>query len=219
MYGVESRREYEIATLLDPRYKFAGLRSRENATLAKERLIQEMTTANTATEEVQGNETFDTAWDAVLNGGGESDGSQSEEADQLYRKQLIDYLKEKRVQDLSSDPLKYWQEKHVQYPWLANMVRKYHSPPPVSASAERLLSSAKHVLGQTRLAMKPENMEQNLFLKYGLRACGYGRLSDVPKDFVALNVKPVPKPIVADSVDEDIDIKVDISSDESENED
>ena len=47
----------------------------------------------------------------------------------------------------------------------------------------------------------------------------YGRLSDVPKDFVALNVKPVPKPIVADSVDEDIDFKVDISSDESENED
>ena len=59
-------RKYGIATLLDPRYKFAGFRSRENATLAKERLIQEMTTANTATEEVQGNETprttFDTAW-------------------------------------------------------------------------------------------------------------------------------------------------------------
>ena len=99
------------------------------------------------------------------------------------------------------------------------MVRKYHSPPPGSASAERLFSSAKHVLGQTRLTMKPENMEQNLFLKYGLRACGYGRLSDVPKDFVAPNVKPVPKPIVVDSVDEDIDIEVDISSDESENED
>ena len=69
-----------------------------------------MTTANATTEEVQGNETprttFDTACDAVLNEGGESDGSQSEEADQLYRKQLNDYLKEKRVQDLSSDPLK-----------------------------------------------------------------------------------------------------------------
>ena len=94
------------------------------------------------------------------------------------------------------------------------MVRKYHSPPPGSASAERLFSSAKHFLGQTRLAMKPENMEQNLFLKYGLRACGYGRLSDF-----APNVKPVSKPIVADSVDEDIDIEVDTSSDESENED
>ena len=140
---VESKREYGIATLLDPRYKFAGFRSRENATLAKERLIQEMTNANTAT-------TFDTA---VLNGGGESDGAQSYEADQLYRKQLKDYLKEKRVLDLSSDPFKYWQEKHVQYHWLANMVRKYHSPQPGSASAERLFSSAKHVLGQTRLAM------------------------------------------------------------------
>ena len=44
-------------------------------------------------------------------------------------------------------------------------------------------------------------------------------LSDVPKDFVAPNVKLVQKPIVADSVDEDIDVEVDISSDESENED
>ena len=67
--------------------------------------------------------------------------------------------------------------------------------------------------------MKPENIEQHLFLKYGLRACGYGQLSDVPKDFVAPNVKPVPKPIVADSVYEDIDIEVDISSDESAKED
>ena len=56
-----------------------------------------MTTANTAIEEIQGNETphttFETAWDAVLNEDGESDGSQSEEADQLYRKQLNNYLK------------------------------------------------------------------------------------------------------------------------------
>ena len=61
------------------------------------------------------------------------------------------------------------------------MVRKYHSLQPGNAPAERLFLSAKHVLGQTRLAMKPENKEQNLFLKYGLIACGYGRLSDVPK--------------------------------------
>ena len=56
-----------------------------------------MTTANTAIEEIQGNETphttFETAWDAVLNEGVESDGSQSEEADQLYRKQLNNYSK------------------------------------------------------------------------------------------------------------------------------
>ena len=37
--------------------------------------------------------------------------------------------------------------------------------------------------------------------------------------FVAPNVKPVPKRIVADSVNKDIDIEVDISSNESENED
>ena len=57
---------------------------------------------------------------------------------------------------------------------LANMVRKYHCPPPDSASAVKLFSAAKHVLGQTRLSMKPANVERNLFLKYRLRAMTYG---------------------------------------------
>ena len=38
-YVVESRKESEIATLLDPRFNFSGFRSRETATLAKELLI------------------------------------------------------------------------------------------------------------------------------------------------------------------------------------
>ena len=52
-------KEYGIATLLDPRYKFAGFRSRENATLAKELLIQEKVTGNT--EEGHQRETPSTA--------------------------------------------------------------------------------------------------------------------------------------------------------------
>lgn len=40
----ESRKEYCIATLLDPRYKSAGFRSKNNAGIAKELLIQEVIT-------------------------------------------------------------------------------------------------------------------------------------------------------------------------------
>ena len=146
MYGVESREEYGIATLLDPRYKFAGFRSRDNATLAKEILIEEMVTANS----VEGGQRCETP----------------------------------KVQPL------------------------------------KLFSTAKHVLGQTRLSMKPKNMEQNLLLKYELRASGYGRLSDVPEDFVSPNAVSIPKPIISDTAPEleEIDIEIYISSDESDNE-
>jgi hypothetical protein len=40
----ESWKEYCIATLLDPRYKSAGFRSKNNAGIAKEQLIQEVIT-------------------------------------------------------------------------------------------------------------------------------------------------------------------------------
>ena len=109
-------------------------------------------------------------WDTVLNEGGDSDSSQLEEADQPYRTQLNDYSKKKRVQDLASDSLHYWDSQSGRVNVnLANMVKKYHCPSPDSASAVKLFSAAKHVLGQTRLSMKPANVERSLFLKYGLR--------------------------------------------------
>ena len=43
-YNKEFRKEYCIATLLDPRYKSAGFRSKDNAGIAKELLIQEVIT-------------------------------------------------------------------------------------------------------------------------------------------------------------------------------
>ena len=80
------------------------------------------------------------------------------------------------------------------------MVRKYHWAPPDSSSAEKLFSAAKNVIGQSRLSMKPANMERNLFLKYGIREInygGYGRLSNIPEDFIAelttkLSLKTIP---------------------------
>ena len=38
-----------------------------------------------------------------------------------------------------------------------------------SAASDRLLSTARHVLGSTRLRLKPENFESLIFLKYNLR--------------------------------------------------
>ena len=93
--------------MLDPGYKFAGLRSRKNVNLAKELVIQETVTANTEEEHQREtpSTTFETVWDAVLNEVGNLTA--------LSRRKLIncielnDYLKEKRVQDPASDPLQY----------------------------------------------------------------------------------------------------------------
>ena len=41
-YNIESRIEFSFATLLDPRYKTAAFRTRNNASVAKELLIQEV---------------------------------------------------------------------------------------------------------------------------------------------------------------------------------
>ena len=76
------------------------------------------------------------------------------------------------------------------------MVRKYHSAPPDSASAQKLFSAAEHVHGQSRLSVKPANMDQNVFLKCGLRAMNYGgyvQLSNVSGDFIAPNAAFMPK--------------------------
>ena len=48
-------------------------------------------------------------------------------------------------------------------------MRRYHCPPSGSAASDRLLSTAEHFLGSTRLRLKPENFKSPLFLKYNLR--------------------------------------------------
>ena len=60
MYTIEGRKEYAIATLLDPCYRFSGLISIDNATLAKESLIQK-----SHTRAVNTTIAFESAWDAV----------------------------------------------------------------------------------------------------------------------------------------------------------
>ena len=74
---------------------------------------------------------------------------------------------------MKNDPLDHWKVEQHEYPKLANMARRYLSAPPGSAASERLFSTAKNVLGITRLSLTPTNMEANLFLKYNIRALGY----------------------------------------------
>lgn len=125
------------------------------------------------------------SWAAVLVDNDSGQESQDEEMGAPYRVELQRYLKEKRIADLTKDPLTYWRVKHNEFPHLRTLARRYHCPPPGSAASERLFSAGKNVLGTTRLSRKPDNMEANLFLKYNIRALGYKTdLARVTDDFV-----------------------------------
>ena len=141
-YNIESRKDYCIATLLDPRYKSVGFRSKDNAGIAKELLIQEVITdrqsnnsspqtLNVSDRSIASETPSADPWDAIL-----VDTEDSEEDTILpIRKQVSEYLKEKRIH-LKSDPLSdYWAMKKDRFDIISPLVSKYLSAPPASTSA------------------------------------------------------------------------------------
>ena len=58
-------------------------------------------------------------------------------------------------------------------PHLGQHVRIYLCPPPSSVASERAFKVSKNVVGDTKLRLRPENVEINLFRKYNLRTVNY----------------------------------------------
>ena len=233
-YNIESRKEYGIATLLDPRYKSAGFRSKDNASIIKELLIQEIVT-NNANPTLNSSPTLNSdggaetqtrsadPWDAVLVDTESSEEEACENTILPVRKQVSEYLKEKRV-SLKYDPLDYWKSKMNQFPLISPLVRKYLSAPPASTSVERLFSVAGNTVTTKRLSLKPENLESNIFLNYNLRALSISSkddLKDTPADFSAPNSGdelPCAASVSGDqqNADDEVNIEIVISSDEDD---
>ena len=209
----------------------SGFRSKGSAGIAKELLIQEIVTNqqvqisnDTSIEEQEpatATETVDPL-DAVLIDTEDSEEDASEDSILPVRKQVTEYIKEKRL-PLSSDPLTdFWANNHSRFSLIGPVVRKYLSAPPASTSVERLFSAARIVVGDKRLSLKPENVECNLFLKYNLRSLGIsskGDLSQPPEGFVDPNSREgIPDAVSplgdTDAEDDIYNIDINISSDE-----
>ena len=222
-----------MATILDPRFKTAAFSKKQNASLGKEMLINEVVnrvqTAESSTPssqedpedttQQQRSTTSSQTWAAILDAGSQTeDDAEDEEMTTRIRREVNQYLKEKRC-ELKSDPLEYWRVNKTVYPNLADLARKYHSAPPSSAAPERLFSTAKQVLKPTRLNLKPVNLEASLFLKRNLTAFGYSTdFEACPQDFKLPNSSTEPPP---DNVLDDIELDnesensdINISSDE-----
>ena len=120
--------------------------------------------------------------------------------------------------DADTDILSYWKANRSIYPNLANLARRYLSTPPGSAAPERMFSLAKHVLKDTRLSMKPQNLEMNLFLKRALQSFDYETdFPSPPANFEPPNRSSVPDAEMAHALLGDSDNSdIEISSDEDD---
>ena len=88
------------------------------------------------------------------------------------RIELQNYLKEKG-RNITTDILKFWKVNRQKYPNLSMIVRRYncliaHHLVQMPRSGSLVLLKYKHVLGSTRLRLKPQNFGSLLFLKYNL---------------------------------------------------
>ena len=73
------------------------------------------------------------------------------------------YLKVPRL-DYELDPLEWWEINESTYPTLAKLAKKYLTVPATSASSERLFSKSGKVVTPLRASLKPDKVEQLVFL-------------------------------------------------------
>ena len=162
------------------------------------------------------------SWDAILVDTEDSEEDATEDTILPIRKQVSEYLKEKRI-PLKSDPLSdHWAMKKDHFD-ISPLVRKYLSAPPASTSVERLFSVAGNTVNTKRLSLKPENLESNIFLNYNLRALCVASKEDakeVPENLVAPNstCNELPATVSGNEPDDEINVDIVISSDEEADE-
>jgi hypothetical protein len=151
-------------------------------------------------------------WDAIVVDTEDSEEDATEDTILPIRKQVSEYLKEKRI-PLKSDPLSnYWAMKKDCFDIISPLVRKYLSAPPASTS-----------VNTKRLSPKPENLESNIFLNYNLRALCVASKEDVkeePENFVAPNstCNELPATVSGNEPDDEINLDIVMSSDEEADE-
>lgn len=66
--------------------------------------------------------------------------------------------------DADSDPLQWWRLHEADFPRLSQMAKKYLSIPATSAPSERIFSTGGNIVTCTRACLKPESVDQLVFL-------------------------------------------------------
>lgn len=70
---------------------------------------------------------------------------------------------------LTEDPLNWWRVHEITFPLLSRLSKRYLCIPGTSVSAERVFSTAGDVVTAKRSALKPEHVDQLVFLQKNLQ--------------------------------------------------
>lgn len=70
---------------------------------------------------------------------------------------------------LTEDPLNWWRVQEITFPLLSRLSKRYLCIPGTSVSAERVFSTAGDVVTAKRSALKPEHVDQLVFLQKNLQ--------------------------------------------------
>lgn len=76
--------------------------------------------------------------------------------------------KELKPLPLSVNPLNWWREHEGEYPLLSWQAKRYLCIPGTSVPAERIFSTAGDIVTAQRSALKPEHVDQLIFLNKNL---------------------------------------------------
>ncbi len=91
----------------------------------------------------------------------------SRTADDKASDEMMRY-KEVKPLPLSTNPLHWWREHEEEFPLLSCQAKRYLCIPGTSVPAERIFSTAGDIVTAQRSALKPEHVDQLLFLNKNL---------------------------------------------------
>ena len=176
--GVEVDPIYQIATLLDPRFKANGFRKAEHSDEAKLALQKELsnnssvlapidTNANRSNESNQTSskkgrfDLFSSLNETISSNN--SNVSTDSARPQSCLDELNNFMCLERV-DSQTDVFKWWYDRRYQFPNLYKLVLKYMYIPASSASSERVFSAAGLLINQKRSRLTGQHVNMLLFL-------------------------------------------------------
>ena len=84
--------------------------------------------------------------------------------------ELTNYLKEPLL-NRKEDPLLWWSQRTASYAHLHQLARRHLGVPATSVPSERLFSTAGEVISRRRSGLKPEIVNDILFLNKSLKNC------------------------------------------------
>lgn len=158
-YNKKLSNVYQIATILDPRFNFSYFETNYDAedALKIKDSFKEKFNSNYAKIESPQQKSKDSSLEASLF-----------RTDSNCEDEIETYIKERRVAR-KNDSLSFWSTNKSKYPGLASMAMDYLAAQGTAIASERMFSSGKHTVSDTRCSLSSETIRALQCLKSWLK--------------------------------------------------